>query len=98
MTKRVKVKTSRFDGNRFRNPILKREYASAYQRFETKHQSLFFSNGLRRRSPDFGSSFARSFWMGYDGIVDGAGWDAESRKTLSYAHWCAGRYAAKQGK
>lgn len=82
-------------GNRFKDPTLRREYDAVTEMWRTKHRNLFTQQGERRRSPDLGSSLATMFWLGFDGRVMGAGWDAESKRTIGYAHWRAGQDAAK---
>jgi hypothetical protein len=76
--------------NPFRNREMLRVYNGAIKTYEARHKNLFLSNGERRRSPNYGSSFAASFWNGYDGI--GADrWDKVSRTWAAYAVWRAGR-------
>lgn len=75
--------------NRFRDPTLRKEYAAAAEAYRSKHRNLFLPDGSRC----YGSGMASSFWRGFDGTVLGSGWDAASKKTLSYAYWRAGHDA-----
>jgi hypothetical protein len=83
--------TAAIMANRFRDPVLKKEYDAVMQMFLTKHQNLFSKDGSRSR----GNGVANSFWLGYDGKFFGIGWDSNSKQTLMYAHWRAGQDAKK---
>lgn len=80
--------------NKFRDKMMRSQYDAAMKAYQARHPNLFLRNGERRQNPNYGSSFAQSFWMGFDGIAPGAGYiDKASRATVAYAYWRAGQDA-----
>lgn len=84
--------------NRFRNPVMRREYDALVQAYREGAAILFTKDGRRCR----GNAWATNFWLGFDDHNRDQ-WDRLSRKTLAYAHWRAGQdcqktIAAREGK
>ncbi len=71
--------------NRFRDPVMRNAYDEAIAAHQRTSRVLFVEG-----RPHRGNGVAGPFWRGYSGEQEGR-WDAASRKTLSYAYWCAGR-------
>lgn len=82
--------------NPFRTKYMRELYDAAIHAHQIQHKDLFLSDGCRRRSPNYGSSFASYFWHGYDG-VNADKWDRSSRTWAAYAFWCAGRDVRRRG-
>lgn len=72
--------------NRFRNPMLRKQYDQMLSCFRTRHKDLIYPSGVRCR----GNAAAGAFWRGYDGLVNPY-WDAVSKQTPAYACFRAGQ-------
>ena len=76
--------------NRVRTPALRQAYDNATRAFAARNSSLFQPDRSRNTLNGIGTGF----WPGYDGVLMEHGFRmAASRKTDTYAAWCAGRDA-----
>jgi hypothetical protein len=74
--------------NRFRIPMLRRQYDQMLHCFRTRHHDLIYPSGARCR----GNAAAGAFWRGYDNVMK-PNWDARSKQTPAYACFRAGQDA-----
>lgn len=74
--------------NPFRDPVMRRAYASALAHHTIQHRTLFYEGQPHRLN-----GIAGPFWRGYHG-EQAEQWDAAFRRTIAYAYWSAGRDAA----
>jgi hypothetical protein len=87
------VKKPRIDSirNPFRNPMMRSQFAALIKAYETKHRDLVRPDGQRHK----GNSWAQHFWWGFDNALPKRYADRESRNTLGYAAFRAGRAIAE---
>lgn len=71
--------------NRFKNPMLRRQYDACISCYRTAHRDLIRADG----EPHRGNNIAVYFWRGYEGVF--VNWDAATRAAPIYAAYCAGR-------
>ena len=83
--------------NPFRDRTMRQNYDAAVKVYRMRHRDLFIpQTGERRRSGNYGSTFARCFWHGFDDVATpGERQDRAWRQTIGYAFWRAGRDLAK---
>jgi hypothetical protein len=71
--------------NRFKNPMLRKQYDACVSCYRKKHRDLVRADG----TPHRGNTIAVSFWRGYEGAK--VNWDAYSRSAPIYAAYRAGQ-------
>jgi hypothetical protein len=71
--------------NRFKNPMLRKQYDACIACYRKKHRDLVRPDG----TPHRGNTIATYFWRGFEGVT--VNWDAYSRGAPIYAAYRAGQ-------